>query len=234
MHKVLIVDDEEFARDFIAELVALFLPDSFILKIDNPQTALNYLLAEDYDILFLDICMPGMTGLELVEKIAHKQKQPYTVLVSAHREFDYAQKGIGLGVKQYLTKPLYKKKVYETIQDYLKRMSTKTIEILLPQTTRHLIIEQIAAIQTVDRTKVKIYMIDSVIQYAVGSLIKMQPLLPPHFQYIRRNCILNYHTIADYNLQTQVVTVICRKEKIVFEVSRNHMKELTTWINQIY
>jgi len=234
MHSVLIVDDEAPAREFIADLVALYLPDSVITKIDNPQTALHCLREDDFDILFLDIFMTGMTGLELLKKLNLKEKYPYTVLVSAYREFDYAIKGIELGVMQYLTKPLHRKKVYETIRLYLKRMSTSTIEIVLPHTNRRLKIEQILAIQTADRSKVTIHTSDSIVRYVTGTLSKLQSLLPSHFRYIRRNCLLNYHAITDYNLKTREVVVVCNNENVTFNVSRDYLKELATWLKQIY
>ena len=229
MYRILIVDDEKPAREFIAELVASYLPDSEIIKTDHPQTALNLLLKEDFDLLFLDICMPEMTGLELLETIRRKGKNPYTVLVSAFREFDYAVKGIELGVVQYLTKPLYREKIYETIRMYLNQVTMNTLLFNTPKGYRRVKIEQILAIQTVDRTKVKIYTTDTVIPYAKGSLSKLHPLLPAHFQYIKRNCILNCHAIAEYNLKGHEVVINCQNEKMTFQVSRESMKELTTW-----
>ena len=232
MYKILIVDDEKPAREFIAELVASYLPDSEIIKIDHPQTALDCLQKEDFDILFLDVCMPGMSGLELLENLHQKGKHPYTVLVSAYREFDYAVKGIELGVVQYLTKPLYREKVYETIQSFLNQVNMTTILLSLPQGYRRVKIENILAIQTVDRLRVKIYMPDAVIPYATGTLSKLQRLLPAHFHHIRRNCILNYHAIAEYHLKWNEVVIVCQNEKITFLVSRENMKELTTWIKE--
>ena len=230
MHKILIVDDEKPAREFIAELVASYLPDSEIIKIDHPQTALDCLQKEEFDVLFLDICMPGMTGLDLLENVRKRGKNPYTVLVSAYREFDYAVKGIELGVVQYLIKPLYPEKVYETIRSYLNQVDMTTILLNLPQGYRRVKIEQIHAIQTVNRRRVKIYTSDAVLPHAAGTLSKLQSLLPAHFHYIRRNWILNYHAIAEYNLKSQEVVIVCKNEKITLQVSRENMKELTNWL----
>ena len=232
MHKILIVDDEKPSREFIATLIAAYLPDSEIIKIALPQMAMDCLQKEDFDLLFLDICMPGMTGLDMLEDLRRKGKNPYTVLVSAFRKFDYAIKGIELGVVQYLTKPLYREKVYETIQSYLNQVNMNTILLTVPQGFRRVKIEQIFAIQTVDRTRVKIYTSDAVIPYATGTLGKLQPLLPAHFHYIMRSCILNYHAITEYNLKWNEVAIVCQNEKVTLQVSRENMKELATWLKE--
>jgi len=230
MYKVLIVDDEKLAREYIAELVFSYLPDSEIIKIDNPKTAIYRLLKEDFDILFLDVCMPGMTGLDLLEIVQSNGKHPNTVLVSAFREFDYAVKAIELGVVQYLTKPLCREKVYETLRIVLNNLNTKTLLFDTPKGLRRLIIEQILAIERLDRSRVKLYIKDAVIPYSTGTLGKLQPLLPAHFHYIRRNCILNYHAISEFNQKGHEVAIVCQNEKITFQASRENMKELASWI----
>ena len=66
-HKVLIIDDERPARNFIAELVATHLPHSKIIQAENAQKALRCLQTENIDLMFVDIEMPEMTGLQLLE-----------------------------------------------------------------------------------------------------------------------------------------------------------------------
>ena len=232
MHRIIIVDDEKPSREFIAALIASYLPDSEIVKIGNPQMAIDCLQKEDFDILFLDICLPGMTGLELLENVHRMGKYPYTVLASAHREFNYAVKGIELGVVKYLTKPLHKDNVFEVLEAYLNQINTSTVLLTVPQGNRRIKIEQILAIQTVDRSRVKIYVSDAVIPCASGTLSKLYPVLPAHFHYIRRNCILNFHAIAEYNMKQCEVVIICQNEKITFQVSRENMKELTTCLKE--
>ena len=232
MHKILIVDDEKPARDFIADLVTSVLPDSEITKADHPQKALTCLQREDFNMLFLDVCMPGMTGLEMLEKVNLKEKRPFTVIISAHREFDYAVKAMELGVVKYITKPLYRDKIYEAIRLYLKSIKMGTVELKVPAGIRRLRVEQIHAILTVDRTRVKVYTSDTLIPFVSGSLRTIYPLLPAYFRYIRRDCVLNYHAITDYNLKLNEVVILCQNEKITLKVSRKHMKELVTQVQR--
>ena len=233
MHKILIVDDEKPGREFIAKLLSTYLPeDSEIIKVGDPHTALELLQEGDFDILFLDVCMPSMTGLQLLETIRRQGKNPYTVIVSAYREFDYAVKGIELGVVQYLTKPLYPEKFSETIRSYLNHINTTTILLDTSKGIRRVKIEQIRAIQRVDRSNLKIYMTDAQIPFVKGALCKLLKLLPDHFHYIRRDCLLNYHAITEYNLKGQEVVIVCQNEEVTLEVSRENMKELSIWLKE--
>ena len=226
MYKILIVDDEKPARELIAEFTRSYLPGSEIFKVDNPQVAMERLLNEDFDLLFIDISMPGMTGLELLEKIRHRGKTPYAILVSAFRKFDYAVKGIELGVKDYLVKPLHREKVYKAVRAFLDKTDNNTILISVPQGSRRIKTEQILAIQTVDRARVQIYTPDELIPSVTGALHKLHPLLPAHFQYIRRNCIVNCHAITEFNLKQHEAVIVCRDRKVTLNVSREKMKEL--------
>ena len=228
VHKVLIVDDEAPARDFIAELVTLCLPNSEITKIGDSQSALPCLQQEHFDILFLDVCMPGMNGLEMLERVV---KRPLTAIVSAHHEFDYASKGIDLGVMKYITKPLHEDKIQAVIREYFKRTKKATIEFKAPQGNILLEIDQILAVESFEHKKIKIFTPDLVISGVKCALNSLHELLPNNFQFIRRNCILNFHAISNYNLKSQEVDIICKNEKVTFKFSRENKKKMTDWVS---
>ena len=229
MHKILIVDDEKPARDFIAELVTFYIPDSTVKQMENPREALACMRKEDFDLLFVDIRMSGMTGLELMEEIGRTGKSPYTVIISAYYEFDYAVKGMELGAVRYITKPLHKEKIYEVIRSYLNKMKTGFIDLKVPDGIRRIAIDRLLVIQKVERRKEEVYTTDSFLPDVSGSLSQLYSLLPPYFHYIQRDCILNYHAVRRYNLKTREVAVNSRDKEIVFTVSRGKMKEFTTW-----
>jgi len=231
MHKVLIVDDEKPAREFIADLVAFYLPDSEITKADHPLKALAYLRKEPFDLLFIDIRMPDMTGLEMLELIGQKERKPFTVIVSAHREFDYAIKGMELGAAAYITKPLHREKMHQAIRLYLKWIKKNTIDIKIPTGMLRIEMDNILAIQIVDRARVKIYTSQGVIPSASGTLSTLHPLLPPYFYYIRRDCILNFHAIKHYSLKCSEVVIACGYEMVALTVSRENKNALIDWQN---
>jgi YesN/AraC family two-component response regulator len=228
MHKILIVDDERPARNFIAELVVSYIPNAKVTQTGNPQKALAYLQNEEYDMLFLDIRMPGMSGLELLEQIKRSGKDPYTVIISAHCEFDYAVKGIELGVVKYITKPLYKEKISEAIQTYLQKLKPNTLKFKAPDGIKHITIAHIIALEVVAKGKIRIYSSNEIIPCATGRLMHVRKFLPSHFLHIRRDCIVNRHAIKRINPKTNEVTVNFKDQELVFKVSRERMRVVSS------
>ncbi|XCY70092.1 response regulator [Streptococcus iniae] len=56
-----------------------------------------------------DVCMPEMTGLEMITKMKQLSSKTSYVMMSGFQEFDYVKQAISLGVKDYLVKPINKK-----------------------------------------------------------------------------------------------------------------------------
>ncbi|MBN2727708.1 MAG: response regulator transcription factor [Bacteroidales bacterium] len=96
-----VVDDEPLAiqklEGYIAKVPFLELKQSF----DNGISALDYLKKNTVDLLFLDIQMDDLTGIQLLEILKNK---PYVIITSAYGE--YALKGYELEVSDYLVKPI--------------------------------------------------------------------------------------------------------------------------------
>jgi two-component system, LytTR family, response regulator len=67
----------------------------------SPVEAFNYLKTEDIDLVFLDVEMPGMTGIELIKNL---EKRPIVILITAKK--DYAVEAFELNVADYIIKPV--------------------------------------------------------------------------------------------------------------------------------
>ena len=67
------------------------------------------ILSERPDIVIIDIKMPGLSGLEVVRKIQEQNIFPNFILISGHKEFEYARSAIQYGVENYLVKPSTRK-----------------------------------------------------------------------------------------------------------------------------
>ncbi len=114
MNKCLIIDDELPARELIQAYLEV-LPDFEVTNsIDNAIEGFVYLQNHQVDLLFLDIQMPRMTGLELLKSL---QIRPKVVLTTAFREF--AAEGFDLDVLDYLVKPISQERFLKTISKYL-------------------------------------------------------------------------------------------------------------------
>ena len=110
MLRVVIADDEVKVIQLIELLVDWSSFDMQIIsRVKDGQKALDLILKEKPDIVITDIRMPSLNGIELVERVHEADLHPYFVIISGFSEFEYAQKGIQLGVEDYLLKPLKKK-----------------------------------------------------------------------------------------------------------------------------
>lgn len=111
--RALIVDDEAPARSEMRYLLEK-IPDVEILgEATTAPEALKLLDALDYDIVFLDIDMPGMSGIEMVEKIKSADKQPSIVFTTAYGQF--AVKAFELDVADYLVKPIAEDRLRQAV-----------------------------------------------------------------------------------------------------------------------
>lgn len=105
--KLLIADDEDTIRNGIAKYIQLH-TDRFdkIYLAANGREALDIILRDKPDILFLDVQMPLLTGIEVMQEAKRADALPYTMILSAYDEFKYCQQALRLGAKEYLLKPV--------------------------------------------------------------------------------------------------------------------------------
>lgn len=92
MYTLLIVDDEPRHRDGLANLIGKLRPDYQVFKAKNGNEALGIMADTRIDIVFSDIRMPQMDGLQLLEHLDSYDKPPILVVLSGYRQFEYAQK----------------------------------------------------------------------------------------------------------------------------------------------
>ncbi len=102
MSRILIVEDEEAIADLEKDYLEL---SDFEVKIENTGDAgLQTALDEDFDLIILDLMLPGMDGFEVCKHIREKKDVPI-LMVSAKKDDIDKIRGLGLGADDYLTKP---------------------------------------------------------------------------------------------------------------------------------
>jgi two-component system response regulator YesN len=105
--KVLIADDEpKIRRGLKASIERARTDMTVVAEAEDGAMALELAERERPDILFIDIRMPIMNGLELIERIAAERRDCLVIVVSGHDEFEYAKKALQLKVFEYLLKPV--------------------------------------------------------------------------------------------------------------------------------
>jgi len=120
--KSFIIDDEPKIRRGLANIVSHYRPDWPVpLTASNAEEALKNPGLMETDILFLDIQLPGMNGLDLLQLLKPQSKKGLQVIViSGYADFAYAQQSIRLCAKDYLLKPVDIHKLHQILDDVEK------------------------------------------------------------------------------------------------------------------
>lgn len=106
MFTILIVDDEQVEREGIAFLIRKFDIPLEMMEAENGEKALSLIRSHTVDILFTDIKMPFMNGLDLIHQAREIQPKIKSIIFSAYSEFDYARKAIQDKAMSYILKPI--------------------------------------------------------------------------------------------------------------------------------
>ncbi|HBC93844.1 MAG TPA: DNA-binding response regulator [Pelotomaculum sp.] len=116
--KALIVDDEYPARQELRHALDSTEDVEIVGEATNAQEALALIKALDYQVLFLDISMPGMSGLELGAVIQELPRRPHIVFVTAYDEF--AVSAFEVNAVDYILKPFEPKRLKKAIDKVVK------------------------------------------------------------------------------------------------------------------
>ena len=114
--KAIIIDDERLARQELKNLLAAHKEIEVVAECANAEEAKEKIAAISPDVIFLDIQMPGKTGLELLEEIS---ALPEVVFVTAYDE--YAIRAFEINALDYLLKPVQPQRLAETIKKLLNK-----------------------------------------------------------------------------------------------------------------
>ena len=118
MLKLLIVEDEEIICETLARLTDWSsLGIELIGTCQDGVDAYHMILDECPDIVMTDINMPGISGLELIERIQRTALDTRFLILSGYAEFDYAKRAMKSGVKHYLLKPCDEEQLRSALQE---------------------------------------------------------------------------------------------------------------------
>lgn len=133
MLKIIIADDERIIRETISQLIDWGgLGLELVGQCKNGIEAYNAILDESPDIVITDIKMPGLNGIDLVEKATAAHLNTQFIILSGYGEFDYARTAMKYGVRHYLLKPCNEEQIVaslrEVIEDCYRKKATQQME----------------------------------------------------------------------------------------------------------
>ena len=122
MINVLIVDDDRFAR---MGLISMIPWEKYGMQIvgeaANGKRALEFMRQTPVNLMFVDIAMPIMDGIELIRQVQQEFRSVRFVVLSFHEEFEYVQEALRLGALDYISKDKMEIEDYDGIMDRICR-----------------------------------------------------------------------------------------------------------------
>jgi len=124
MLKIMVVDDENIVIESIKYIVEKNFDDVVVIETARSgREAIEKAEAAKPDLIFMDIRMPGINGIDAIREIKAVYPQVEFVIISACEQFEYAKEAVNLGAVEYLLKPLNRTKIVEIIRQAKQRIS---------------------------------------------------------------------------------------------------------------
>jgi DNA-binding LytR/AlgR family response regulator len=213
----LIADDERLMRDLLRTRLAEAWPElQIVAEAKNGQEAVELATREQPDFVFLDIRMPGLTGIEAARELARSGAKSHVVFVTAYDE--YAVQAFEQGAVDYVLKPAEAERIATTVERLkgkldappadmsrlLDAISAKLgvakqylrfIQANVGQSLRMIAVEEVLFFQSDEKyTRVQLREAEALIRKPIKELI--DELDPEQFWQIHRSTLVNAKEIA--------------------------------------
>ena len=129
---LLIVDDDERIRSLLQQF--LVQSDYLVSTAENAKQAITLLSAIEFDLIILDVMMPGQDGISFTAKLRNLKNNTPILLLTARGETEDRIKGLEAGADDYLPKPFEPKELLLRINAILRRMADLKEEQIMPKT----------------------------------------------------------------------------------------------------
>ena len=132
----MVVEDEKVANELLSSTFKNFFSD--VDSCFNGEDALKLYKKNKPDVIFVDIIMSGMDGIELSRKIRELNPSQIIIVISASNDIEKISESIEVGVNSFIQKPIDTKKIIELLSSVVaivakkRKVETKTFSISLP------------------------------------------------------------------------------------------------------
>lgn len=131
--KILVIDDEVGIR---SSLKGILEDENYVVKTaETGEEGLILLRGENFDLILLDIWLPEMNGIDVLDKIKSSEENTHVVMITGHGSIETAVKATKLGAYDFLEKPLTLEKVVVTVKNALKQKILEEENIQLRKKT---------------------------------------------------------------------------------------------------
>ena len=131
--KILVIDDEVGIR---SSLKGILEDENYVVKTaETGEEGLILLRGENFDLILLDIWLPEMNGIDVLDKIKSSEENIQVIMITGHGSIETAVKATKLGAYDFLEKPLTLEKVVVTVKNALKQKNLEEENIQLRKKT---------------------------------------------------------------------------------------------------
>ncbi|MCL6585970.1 MAG: response regulator [Anoxybacillus sp.] len=163
MYKLLIADDEPLEREGLELMIQRMLPEQFrIFHAENGRSAIQQVEQQRPDIVFMDIKMPGIHGLEAIAEIRKTYPSMKIVILTAYDYFTYAKEAISLGVNEYLLKPVKKEQIVAVLHKLVAEIAEEKKMREAELETK----EKLAQLYTLNETTFTLFLMERIDDFA--------------------------------------------------------------------
>lgn len=238
--KIIIIDDEKKARQLLQVIISENHPEITICELcENLASGVRAIKKHNPDLVFLDIEMPGHSGLELLDFFNENEINFSIVFVTAYNE--YAIQAFKLSAIDYILKPINPKFISESIEKY-KKQENKHLR-LIEALKQNLSAEEDKKIAIPNRDKViyinpknilfikadgaySVFYLNTGQKHMLSRNLKYVEEMLNHFQYIKRchkSYIVNTKEIKSHN---KAKSILVLAEEIDVPISEDRISEV--------
>jgi two-component system LytT family response regulator len=228
----LLVDDEQEALDSLEILLNEYSNINILKKISNPLDVFRYLMQHKVDLIFLDINMAQISGIELLNKIREFAPLLAVIFVTAHKE--HVRKAVQNHAFGYLLKPVNRIELKTTlgkVQNYIQSINTESIDRILINSngkSTFVDIKQVAYLQA-EGNYTHIFLHDGsriLATYNIGTLIHKFP--EKEFVRINRSQIVNEKKIISVSRKQKICTISFKNEEKDLSASVSFLRKFNS------
>jgi len=235
--RTMIVEDEQEALDLLANLIEATGVATVIESTTDPSSAVDLIVKNDPDILFLDIRMPLASGFDILNDLREQKKvNPHIVFTTAHDE--YAIEAFDYAAFEYLLKPIDPERLMATFKRYNDNGRVDSLDRIsaLFNNDKVLIFRGVTGVVFIDPSEVVFITADgnySTFHFISGRtetvtvlLGALEEHLGHQFYRTGRSCIVNTAYLSRIDTRQQQCIFIKGDKEFRCEISRDKIKQL--------